>query len=235
MRRTVERCVKSRAGETEKKSVLNDHPSLPSEPVKRTRPCIENFLSVSRQCLKPRERPGLNVTLRMIDAAVDFICYNNGDRLARKKVILTRSLLREGIGGFLVCVVEVVVDRRGRTVFLSSGIGLTAPFSPPRSPSLPRSSPSPHLPSRPLSLWWLTEWKEDREEEEGGRRLSPALPTLSPLFPCQKDFYYFRRRKQIMHQGELLGLGKKARELCFHFYARCSGLFFFLKAVRMSR
>ncbi len=121
--------------------------------MKRTRPCIENFLSVSRQCLKPRERPGLNVTLRMIDAAVDFICYNNGDRLARKKVILTRSLLREGIGGFLVCVVEVVVDRRGRTVFLSSGIGLTGPLFPlhGRPPSLVHLLPPPPFsPAQPL-------------------------------------------------------------------------------------
>lgn len=86
--------------------------------MKRTRPCIENFLSVSRQCLKPRERPGLNVTLRMIDAAVDFICYNNGDRLARKKVILTRSLLREGIGGFLVCVCVWWIGGEGPFSFL---------------------------------------------------------------------------------------------------------------------
>ena len=60
---------------------------FPSEPVKKTRPCVVDFLDVSRACLKPRERPGLNVTLRMIDAAVEFICHNNGDRLACKKDI----------------------------------------------------------------------------------------------------------------------------------------------------
>ena len=60
--------------------------------MERTRPCLIRFLDVSRNCLTPREADriggeagnGLNVTLDMIDAAVEFICKDNGQRLARE-------------------------------------------------------------------------------------------------------------------------------------------------------
>lgn len=51
----------------------------------KTRPCIEDFLEVSRGCIgQDEDRNSLNITMHMIDAAVDFVCYNNGGRLACK-------------------------------------------------------------------------------------------------------------------------------------------------------
>lgn len=52
------------------------------DPVKNTRPCIENFLEASRRCLRTEDRAGLNITLGMIDSAIDFMCHNSGDRIA---------------------------------------------------------------------------------------------------------------------------------------------------------
>ncbi|TRY75489.1 hypothetical protein TCAL_14557 [Tigriopus californicus] len=53
------------------------------EPVTKTRPCIEDFLEASRGCVGDDEdRNSLNITMHMIDAAVEFVCYNNGGRLA---------------------------------------------------------------------------------------------------------------------------------------------------------
>eukprot|EP00095_Tigriopus_kingsejongensis_P009200 maker-scaffold299_size217019-snap-gene-1.32 protein:Tk09200 transcript:maker-scaffold299_size217019-snap-gene-1.32-mRNA-1 annotation:"27 kda hemolymph" len=53
------------------------------QPVAQTRPCVENFLEVSRHCVGiDEDRNGLNITMKMVDAAVNFICHNNGDRLA---------------------------------------------------------------------------------------------------------------------------------------------------------
>jgi len=46
------------------------------------RSCIESFLDVSQQCLKEEDRPGLNVTLHMVDSAIEFACHNAGDRIA---------------------------------------------------------------------------------------------------------------------------------------------------------
>eukprot|EP00092_Neocalanus_flemingeri_P008139 GFUD01008779.1.p1 GENE.GFUD01008779.1~~GFUD01008779.1.p1 ORF type:complete len:296 (-),score=89.30 GFUD01008779.1:1195-2082(-) len=46
------------------------------------RACLQSFLSVSQQCLKEEDRPGLNVTLQMVDRAIEFTCHNAGDRIA---------------------------------------------------------------------------------------------------------------------------------------------------------
>jgi len=46
------------------------------------RACLQSFLEVSQQCLKEEDRPGLNVTLQMVDRAIEFTCHNAGDRIA---------------------------------------------------------------------------------------------------------------------------------------------------------
>jgi len=46
------------------------------------RDCLARFLGVSRHCLKEREQAGLNVTLDMVDSAIQFICHRDGDRVA---------------------------------------------------------------------------------------------------------------------------------------------------------
>jgi len=50
--------------------------------VAAARSCLQSFLSVSQYCLKEKDRPGLNVTLQMVDSAIDFTCHNAGDRIA---------------------------------------------------------------------------------------------------------------------------------------------------------
>jgi hypothetical protein len=52
--------------------------------ISAVRGCLKNFLEVSRLCLRPQERPGLNVSLNMVDSAIRFVCHNSGDRIARK-------------------------------------------------------------------------------------------------------------------------------------------------------
>jgi len=52
------------------------------EHVSAARECLQDFLEVSQYCLKERDRPGLNVTLQMVDSAIDFTCHNAGDRIA---------------------------------------------------------------------------------------------------------------------------------------------------------
>lgn len=51
-------------------------------PVEKTRPCVVDFLKVSRRCLRSKDKPSLDITLHMIDAAIDFMCHNRGDRIA---------------------------------------------------------------------------------------------------------------------------------------------------------
>eukprot|EP00088_Acartia_fossae_P005855 TRINITY_DN12656_c0_g2_i1.p1 TRINITY_DN12656_c0_g2~~TRINITY_DN12656_c0_g2_i1.p1 ORF type:complete len:192 (+),score=51.69 TRINITY_DN12656_c0_g2_i1:1401-1976(+) len=51
-------------------------------PMVNMRKCLENFLQASHQCLKEEDRVGLNVTMAMVDAAIDFACHNSGDRIA---------------------------------------------------------------------------------------------------------------------------------------------------------
>ena len=57
----------------------------------KTRPCLKDFLKASRRCLKTEDKPSLDITLRMIDSAIDFMCQNDGDRIARKFLFLTAS------------------------------------------------------------------------------------------------------------------------------------------------
>jgi len=52
------------------------------EPVAKTRPCIIDFFETSRRCLPSNDKIGLNITVNMIDAAIDFLCHRGGDRLA---------------------------------------------------------------------------------------------------------------------------------------------------------
>lgn len=51
-------------------------------PVNKTRPCLVDFLKASRRCLKAEDQPSLDVTLSMIDSAIQFMCHNSGDRIA---------------------------------------------------------------------------------------------------------------------------------------------------------
>lgn len=50
--------------------------------VPTARDCLARFLAVSRQCLKERDQGGLNVTLDMVDSAIEFTCHRDGDRVA---------------------------------------------------------------------------------------------------------------------------------------------------------
>jgi len=52
------------------------------QPMTNLRRCLESFLEASHQCLKEEDRVGLNVTMSMVDAAIDFACHNSGDRMA---------------------------------------------------------------------------------------------------------------------------------------------------------
>ena len=51
-------------------------------PVNKTRPCLVDFLKASRRCLKAEDQPSLDITLSMIDSAIQFMCHNSGDRIA---------------------------------------------------------------------------------------------------------------------------------------------------------
>ena len=53
-----------------------------SEKVPAARACLASFLAVSRQCLKERDQAGLNITLDMVDSAIQFTCHRDGDRVA---------------------------------------------------------------------------------------------------------------------------------------------------------
>lgn len=50
--------------------------------VPAARECLVDFLSVSALCLPEEDRPGLNITLAMVDSAIEFTCHNDGDRIA---------------------------------------------------------------------------------------------------------------------------------------------------------
>ena len=54
----------------------------PRDHVSAARSCLQKFLEVSQQCLREEDRPGLNVTLQMVDSAIAFTCHNSGDRIA---------------------------------------------------------------------------------------------------------------------------------------------------------
>lgn len=44
--------------------------------------CAKNFTGYLRDCLDPNERGTLNVTLEVLKRLGEFLCYNDGDRLA---------------------------------------------------------------------------------------------------------------------------------------------------------
>ena len=53
-----------------------------SDHVPAARECLASFLAASAPCLAEEERPGLNVTLDMVDSAIQFTCHRDGDRVA---------------------------------------------------------------------------------------------------------------------------------------------------------
>jgi len=52
------------------------------QPMDNLHVCLESFLQASHLCLKEEDREGLNVTMKMVDAAIEFACHKSGDRLA---------------------------------------------------------------------------------------------------------------------------------------------------------
>lgn len=40
------------------------------------------------RCTNDQEKQDLNVTRKVIDAGIDFVCHNDGDRIARKYACL---------------------------------------------------------------------------------------------------------------------------------------------------
>ena len=55
-----------------------------SDHVPAARECLASFLAASAPCLAEEERPGLNVTLDMVDTGLTFACHGDGDRIARE-------------------------------------------------------------------------------------------------------------------------------------------------------
>ena len=55
-----------------------------SDHVPAARECLASFLAASAPCLAEEERPGLNVTLDMVDSGLQFACHGDGDRIARE-------------------------------------------------------------------------------------------------------------------------------------------------------
>jgi len=53
-----------------------------SDHVPAARECLADFLSVSALCLPEESRAGLNVTLSMVDSAIQYACHRDGDRIA---------------------------------------------------------------------------------------------------------------------------------------------------------
>jgi len=53
-----------------------------SDHVPAARECLASFLAASAPCLAEEERPGLNVTLDMVDSGLQFACHGDGDRIA---------------------------------------------------------------------------------------------------------------------------------------------------------
>lgn len=51
--------------------------------MENVKPCIRNFLEASRRCMRRESNSSdLDEPMRMIDAAIEFICHNGGDRIA---------------------------------------------------------------------------------------------------------------------------------------------------------
>lgn len=46
--------------------------------------CAKNFTTYLGECLAPSERSTLNTTLEVLKRLGEFLCYNDGDRLASK-------------------------------------------------------------------------------------------------------------------------------------------------------
>jgi len=53
-----------------------------SDHVPAARECLADFLAVSSLCLPQQKRSGLNVTLAMVDSAIEYACHRDGDRIA---------------------------------------------------------------------------------------------------------------------------------------------------------
>ena len=48
--------------------------------------CAEQMFTKVERCADEKQKQDLNVTRRVIDAGIDFVCHNDGDRIARKYV-----------------------------------------------------------------------------------------------------------------------------------------------------
>ena len=80
------------------------------DPVQKTRPCIIEFLEVSGHCLRSKDRESLNVTMKMIDSAIDFVCHNSGDRMALFMAEKGMECLTTKQEGALACVNKSVPE-----------------------------------------------------------------------------------------------------------------------------
>lgn len=46
--------------------------------------CAEDVFTKLERCTNDQEKQNVNVTRKVIDAGIDFICHNDGDRIACK-------------------------------------------------------------------------------------------------------------------------------------------------------
>lgn len=49
--------------------------------------CAEVVFTKLERCTSDQEKQDLNVTRKAIDAGIDFVCHNDGDRIACKYVL----------------------------------------------------------------------------------------------------------------------------------------------------
>jgi len=79
-------------------------------PVAKTRPCIIDFFETSRRCLPPNDKIGLNITVNMLDAAIDFLCHRDGDRLSLFMASDGMSCVQRHREGIVNCVKDEVPE-----------------------------------------------------------------------------------------------------------------------------
>jgi len=77
--------------------------------------CISRFLSVSQECLVPRERAGLNTSMAMVEAGLDYICHNQGERLALFMASKGLECVTESRDAMLSCVHSSPSLKRGQS------------------------------------------------------------------------------------------------------------------------
>lgn len=50
--------------------------------------CAEDVFTKLERCTNDQEKQDLNVTRKVIDAGIDFVCHNDGDRIACKYIFV---------------------------------------------------------------------------------------------------------------------------------------------------